>query len=137
MTLSNDIEDPKEDFPELEISLKFLSWQSLYETEKPFHIFLNIPPGAPDQRNTNLVFHDVHIPVRDVRSLSLNQQPTLDQSGFIYRRSGTSLSKFTDRTQIESVYLPEVELLLRREVEDIERVFFFDWRVSSLLAFYI
>jgi len=136
MTASTETADDTKDRPALEISLKFLSWQSLYETEKPFHIFLNIPVDAPDQRNTNLVFHDVHVPVRDFRSLPANQEPTLDQNGFIYRRCSTSLNDFANRSQVEDVYLPEVELLLKREIKDIDRVFFFDWRVSQLLEPY-
>ena len=53
----------------LTITLKFLLWQPLYATEKPFQIFINIPPNATDARDTNLVFENVALPVQDIRSL--------------------------------------------------------------------
>lgn len=43
---------------------------------------------------------------------------------------------FASREAVESLYLPEIEHFLKREVNDVDRVCFFDWRVwrDSLLT---
>lgn len=111
-------------------TLKFLKWQALYKIEKPFQIFINIPPEASDQRTTNLVYEDITLPIRDVRYLKL--QPTLDQNGLMYRRHRTNFKDFNSREAVDNIYLPEIEQLLRTEVKGVDRVFFFDWRVSPI-----
>ncbi len=112
---------------DVNITLKFLEWQALYEIEKPFQIFINIPEDAVDQRNTNLVFKDVPLLVQDVRKFE--DQASIDDVGFIYRRFTTTFSDFENCTAVESLYLPEVERLLKTELDGVDRVFFFDWRV--------
>ena len=112
---------------DLAITLQFLQWQDLYKTEKPFQIFINVPKDAKDPRNTNLLFESVNVKVLDVRGQS--GKYTLDDHGFIYRQHTTSISSFTDRKSVVDNYLPEVEALLRKEIDGVDRVFFFDWRV--------
>ena len=114
---------------DLQVSLSFLDWQDLYESEKPFQIFINIPRGAEDQRDTNLVFKRMRLTVHDVRGLSTNF--SLDTNGFIYRQHVFKTTDFAHRTSVEQSYLPEVEQMLKQEVEDVDRIFFFDWRVSE------
>lgn len=108
-------------------SLKFLQWQPLYELEKPFQIFVNIPDHFKDQRTTNLVFEDCPVVVKDIRHRAANF--TLDDHGFTYCHHETAGGDFTDRIYVEETYLPEIETLLRREVDGVQQVFFFDWRV--------
>jgi hypothetical protein len=110
------------------VSLKFLKWQELYEIEKPFQIFIDIPKDAEDQRNTNLVFEAVDINIFNVRDCL--QDLSIDTHGFMYRTHPTALKEFTDRPSVEALYLPEVEKILRDELDDVDRVFFFDWRAS-------
>jgi len=114
----------------LSINLKFLKWQPIYEIEKPFQIFINIPPNAADQRTTNLVYEDVSLMVNDVRCLAF--QPNLDDNGFMYCKHQTRVTEFSNREQVDKYYLPEMEALLRSKVEDVDRVFFFEGRVSFL-----
>lgn len=114
---------------DLQIDLMFLQWQRLYEIEKPFQIFINIPEDAQDQRDTNLVFGKVECMIQDIRDAA--HEPSLDETGFIYRRHTTKLNDFTNRTIVDQDYLPEVERLLRCELDDVDRVFFFDWRVCK------
>lgn len=114
----------------LSVKLKFLKWQPIYEIEKPFQVFINIPPDAVDQRTTNLVYEDVSLMVNDIRCLAF--QPNLDDNGFMYCRHQTSVAEFSNREHVDRSYLPEIEALLRSKVEDVDRVFFFDWRVSFL-----
>lgn len=114
---------------DLQIDLMFLQWQRLYEIEKPFQIFINIPKDAQDQRDTNLVFGKVPCMIQDIRNAAY--EPSLDETGFIYRRHTTNTIDFTNRTIVDQDYLPEIEKLLRCELDDVDRVFFFDWRVCK------
>lgn len=110
-------------------TLKFLKWQKLYETEKPFQIFINIPAHVKDQRTTNLVYEDVHVDIKDVRHCRTSFE--LNRHGFTYLKHRTKVQDFTQRSVVEAQYLPEVEELIRSNVEYVDRVHFFDWRVSQ------
>lgn len=118
---------------DLTATLKFITWQSLYEIEKPFQIFMNIPPDVPDQRTTNLVFSDHAIKIRDVRHYP--KPCSIDERGFIYRKHRTEVpvEGFRNRETVEKSYLPEMEELLKKELgpETVDRVFFFDWRLRK------
>ncbi len=107
--------------------LKFLHWQKLYEEEKPFQIFINIPEDAEDQRNTNLVFEKVSLQIQDVRNHP--NEFSLDTHGFVYRQHAMNAINFSDQQSVRENYLPEMEVLLQQEVEGADRIFFFDWRV--------
>lgn len=111
----------------IKISLKFLKWQDLYEIEKPFQIFIDIPKDAEDQRDTNLVFETIEINALDVRGCL--QDLSIDIHGFMYRTRPTAFTDFTNKTAVEAIYLPEVEKILKQELDNVDRVFFFDWRV--------
>lgn len=113
---------------DLQVALSFLSWQDLYATEKPFQIFIDIPKEADDQRDNNLVFEKAMVKIRDVRHTSIDQ--SLDTNGFVYRKHKSRTTDFTQKESVERDYLPEVECLLRKEMDNVDRVFFFDWRVS-------
>ncbi|KAH8746035.1 methyltransferase CmcJ [Hyaloscypha finlandica] len=115
----------------LMVTLKFLDWQELYETEKPFQIFINIPDEPEDKRTSNLVFEDVEVAVHDVRGREKDFD--LDANGFRFLKHSSILDDFHSKALIEDIYLPEVEALLRKEVEDVDKVFFFDWRLRNTL----
>lgn len=131
-------------------TLRYLQWQELYETEKPFQIFLNIPPDAKDQRESNLVFEDVQQEVRNIR----NDKHTflLDKNGFQFEEFdvGPKEIDIKNREAVEAKYLPKVEKLIKEKVKDVDQVcvpvyncvaipvtdskiqvFIFDWRVST------
>lgn len=109
--------------------MKFLKWQALYEFEKPFQIFINIPAHVKDQRTTNLVYEDVQVDVNDVRTYPTSFD--LNREGFTYLKHRTKLQSFTQRATIEDQYLPEIEGLIRSNVENIDRIHFFDWRLRK------
>lgn len=111
----------------VQASLSFLHWQDLYEREKPFQIFIDIPEDAEDQRDSNLVFKQERLTIFDIRELATNF--SLDDTGFIYRRHEMRHVDFSSRKAVDQSYLPEVEQLLRKELEGVDRVFIFDWRV--------
>ena len=107
-------------------TVQFLKWQDLFHKERPFNIFLEIPPEAKDQRKTNVVFEDVEIPINDMRGREAEFD--LDNHGFMVG----NLPAFhgdLDTTTIQEKHLPAVERLLNEKVEGADRVVIFDWRV--------
>lgn len=112
-------------------SLQYLKWQELYETEKPYQLFSTVTKQElPVRGATNLewtkgdaeIIHDV----RDILS-----QFTLDKNGFAFREAPTSFRAFESTEQIEKIYLPEIEDILRLEVEGVDQIHFFDWRIRK------
>jgi len=120
-------------------TISFVEWNPLFEVEKPFELFVSLPPEVPDQRTTNISFKDVPVQIADVRGEE--DKLSLDENGFVYRKHATKVTDFNDPLAIEQVYLPETVELLKREVEGADRVFVFNWKVSypgnnvSLLKF--
>ena len=111
--------------------LRYLKRLELYKTEKPFQVFFDIPEDEVDQRLHNLDFEDKSCRIQDIRPHLRDY--TLDEHAFAVRHQDLSLEPhlFVNREIVESRYLPTIEQLLRKEDPSIERVFFFDWRVSS------
>ena len=108
-------------------ALQFMDWQQLYETEKPFQLFIDIPADAPDQRKTNISFTPKAVEVSDVRGLE--NSLTLDTHGFKLARLVFERTLATT-VDVETAYFAALKDLLQRELgEDLDRVFFFDWRV--------
>ena len=113
-------------------TVKFLQWQELYERERPFWVLMDVPKDAVDQRTTNLVFEDVEQDFRDVRGRE--HQFSLDQHGFMYLRRQIDFEAFNNQEAVTSNYLPQLERLLQDHVDGVDKVFFFDWRVSNYEA---
>ena len=44
--------------PDDTTNISYLQWRSLYETEKPFLCFSDIPEDAEDKRDNKLFFED-------------------------------------------------------------------------------
>lgn len=112
---------------DISANLNFLQWQKLYEEEKPFQIFINLPEDAEDQRTTNLVFEKISLKIHDVRGHS--NDFSLDTNGFMYRQHITKVIDFSNRQSVVESYLSEIKSLLQQEVEGADHIFFFDWRV--------
>jgi hypothetical protein len=98
-------------------TVNYIKWKSLYEIEKPFQIFTNIPPDAVDQRDTNLEWEPHDIEIYDAREVEESLE--LDTHGFTFRHSPFALPHQLTKDYIESQYLPYVEQLLRKEMKDI------------------
>ena len=106
-------------------TFQYLHWQNLYNEEKPYRDLRETPKGYP---TTNLVFREGgKEKVRDVRQ-ELGDF-TLDDNGFAYRTWPSKCKSF-DKATVKQIYLPEIEGLLRTEIEDIRHIALFDWRVS-------
>ncbi|KAF2476026.1 uncharacterized protein BDR25DRAFT_379689 [Lindgomyces ingoldianus] len=110
----------------------YLKWSDLYNREKPFQLFLDIPKESPDQRKSNLVYEEgPEEIVHDVRGRE--SEFSIDNNGFTYIKHSTKLSseQFEDHAAVEGCYLPECEKLLRKHLEGVDRVHFFDWRLRN------
>jgi hypothetical protein len=126
MTISKPI---KQDFV---TRFKYVLWDDLFLKEKPFEITIPIPPGAPDQRRTNLTFeyadeeivHDIGEPSSDYK---------LDVHGFTYLKHQSQLraDQFDDAEKINQIYIPECEELLKRYVDDVDQVYVYNWRLRK------
>jgi hypothetical protein len=121
--------------PDVVSNLEFLKWQDLYEKEKPYELFIDLPDElATKLKQTNCKFTKVDHTIHDVRGIE--DRLSLDANGFVFRKYPTILSEtdLLSRDSVDRVYLPEVESILRKEVVGVDRIFFFDWRVSIKLT---
>ena len=109
--------------------VRYAVWSDLFKSEKPFEVFVGLPEDAKDCRKSNVVFENTETLVRDVRGKE--DQFTLNENGFKYCKHRTAVENFDQQDVVKEKYLPEMEAFIRKEVEDVDRVFFFDWRVSS------
>lgn len=115
-------------------AIQFLKWQPLYEKEKPFQLFLDLPPDVADQRRTNLAFETRMVEVKNIRGHE--KCFDLDENGFIYRTMD-GFEDLKDKTEVTGQYLPAIEQLLRKEVEHADRIFIFDWRVRTTPSLFV
>ncbi|KAL2861947.1 hypothetical protein BJX68DRAFT_13871 [Aspergillus pseudodeflectus] len=133
--------------------LTYLEWQPSYTHTRPYRISEYVGrrrkgknkakqqqgdegEGKNDKLpNTNLVFRtSEHAEtIRDIRGSA--EQFTLDTNGFAYIRCPppalTRAWEYADPRKIESVFLPECEAILRREVEGADEVVVFDWKIRK------
>ena len=59
----------------------------------------------------------------------------LDKNGFEYITHESKVKAFDNQAEIESVYLPETEEIIRKRVKNADRLLVFDYRVSFGLCF--
>ena len=115
-------------------TIEFLKRLPLYDREKPFRVYYEIPKTSADQRRTNLEFEERQISFEDLRNNDpVRSAYTLDGQGFSLRNLQSSIPEesFSDRALIEKKFLPQVEQLLRSEIPDITAYYVFDWRLRS------
>jgi len=110
-------------------SVKFIKWQQLYEREKPFQVFIDPPKDAKDHRTTNLVYEDRDVVFHDVRGQEKNFD--LDNQGFAFCHHNLKFEDFENNEAVERDYLPEIERIIKAEVDGADKVFFFDWRLRN------
>ncbi|MCJ1323487.1 hypothetical protein MMC10_000148 [Thelotrema lepadinum] len=111
------------------IRLNYLQWQAIYAEEKPYQVFSNISEkDSAIQQTTNLVFQPGELEtIHDARGIE--ETFDLDTEGFKFATHQTRVCNFKDRRLVEGEYFQEMEQLLRKHVQDVDQVYFFDWRV--------
>lgn len=110
---------------------RFLKWQKLYNVERPFQILIDLPKDVELKQTTNMEFEEgPEVTIMDVRAVEIC--PQIDTHGFTYASHDSSLTgdHLLDKANIESIYLPECEALLRNTLDGVDEVHFFNWLAS-------
>ena len=94
-------------------------------SEKPGIYTFEPPPGIP--RTTGKT-EPRSVLIRNAR---LGEELSLDRQGFQLVRQETAVLDFYDRTEVETVYYPETEALLK-EATGAEKVMVFDHQVRNI-----
>ena len=95
-------------------------------SEKPVYYTFEPPAGIP-KASGNFIAHRVRI--RSARELAADL--SLDKQGFELVHQESSVQDFYDRAEVERVYYPEVERLLK-EATGAEKVVIFDHQVRNI-----
>lgn len=98
----------------------------VYEKEVPYQIISDFPG---DHKKTNLEFGPAPVAgtIRDIRGRESDF--TVDSHGFQVCRQKTAVEGWTNKDVIETQYYAEREQLLKAELDGVDEVFFYDWRV--------
>lgn len=110
--------------------LFYLADLPLYKHTKP----VQLVPGFAENKEP----HNVELEagpketINDVRGRE--HEFTLERNGFQYLHYPTNVKDFTSKDALETDYLRECERLLRREVEGVDEVVFFDARVCGRIT---
>ncbi|PYH43905.1 uncharacterized protein BP01DRAFT_322230 [Aspergillus saccharolyticus JOP 1030-1] len=126
---------------DVEAKLTYLEWQPSYTHTRPYRIGRitgrRRPKWQRDDQTTNLVFREADQTeiIRDVRELADNPPFSLEITGFAYIRCPTPTltraHEYSDPNNIQNVFLPECEAILRGAVEGAETVMIFDWKIRK------
>lgn len=114
---------------------QYIEWQEQYTHVKPFQVFSHTADTSiTETSSTNLVFKEGPPElIHDVRGHE--DQFALDRHGFTFcKHVIPQHCSFENAADIENMYLPEMERLLRHSVENVDQVYFFDWRVREHLC---
>lgn len=100
--------------------------RAIYQYEKPYSVLSFLNDGAI---TTNLKWQEGNEEkIYNIRGEE--HKFTLDGQGFRFCRAPTNFDGWQSRQMVEEMYLPEVKEMLKQEVEAVDEVEIFDWRVS-------
>ncbi|RAL09125.1 uncharacterized protein BO97DRAFT_352704 [Aspergillus homomorphus CBS 101889] len=124
---------------DVQAKLTYLQWQPSYAHIRPYRIgqFVTRRRRQKERdKTTNLVFHEAdHAEtIRDIRGLAQDSFH-LDINGFVYLQCPPpALTKpwdYSDSLKVRSLFLPECEAILKREVQGADEVMIFDWKIRK------
>ena len=108
------------------VRLQYLKDDPLYDTSKP----IQVTPPFPRSSRTNVQLTPGPTEIlNDVRGRE--DQFTLDNNGFRYVHAPTNFKDWSSQPQIAKEFLPEMEELLKREVDGCDEVIFYDARIRQ------
>jgi len=112
---------------DIEVQLQYLRDDPLYDLVKP----IQITPNFLDREGRSNVRLESGPPevLNDVRGRE--HEFTLDANGFCYVHAPTNCKDWSSQPQIAKEYLPELEDLLRREVDGCDEIVFYDARIRQ------
>jgi hypothetical protein len=118
-------EKPK--YKDLTVCLQYLKDDPLYKTVKP----LQITPNFADKEGRTNVKLEPGLPETIVDVRSAGQQFDLDTNGFKYVKAPTGFKEWSSQPKIAQEYLPELEALLRNEIDGCDEILFYDARIRQ------
>jgi len=114
-------------FPkDIAVSLQYLVDDPLYLESKPVQV---TPPFPKDPRTNVRLSAGPKETLYDVRGRE--KEFTLDRNGFCYVNDPTFFSDWSSQPAIAKDFLPEMEALLKREIEGCDEVIFYDARIRQ------
>jgi len=119
--------DPSPKRKDIKVQLQYLKSDPLYELVKP----LQFTPAFADREGRSNVRLAAGPPekIKDVRQLA--KPLTLDDNGFTYVKAPTTFKDWDSQPKIAQDFLPEMEALLRREVDGCDEIMFYDARIRQ------
>jgi hypothetical protein len=107
----------------------YLEWQDLYNEEKPFQVFANVPHDSTE-RLTNLVFApSPPLRIHDLRGRE--NDFSLDRNGFAVIRDQMPAFDISTKETMEGNAIPYFEHLVKKHVSGVDFVRCFDYGVSA------
>ncbi|KAF2173340.1 hypothetical protein M409DRAFT_49798 [Zasmidium cellare ATCC 36951] len=122
---TNDLPDSRQTRKDIQVQLQYLKDDPIYREQKP----LQITPNFLDKENkTNVKLSPGHPEtIQDVRGQE--RDFTLDRNGFKYVHAPTKFKDWSSQPKIAEEYLPQLETLLRKEVDGCDEIIFYDARI--------
>lgn len=111
-------------------TLKYLRWQKLYESEKPYQIYCPIEESDIQASNLSFEKGPVEI-VHDARHTGRGFH--LDRNGFTVVEHDCDPSWFKEPETIERHYLPAISQLLKNSLGNDSKVYIFEYQVMMML----
>lgn len=108
--------------------LMYLRWEDKFNSEKPYQIVSeNIPELDRLARSNIAMMEGPEEFIEDIRGRETAFG--LDENGFMVLKHTFPAIDYQRHQDVEEIYKPEVERLLKRNVEGVDKVVFFNWRV--------
>ena len=111
---------------DITVRLQYLKDDPVYETKKP----TQVTPPFPTSNRTNIeLMPGPPELLNDVRARQ--NEFTLDNNGFCYVKAPTTFKDWSSQPAIAKDFLPEMEDMLRREINGCDEIIFYDARIRQ------
>ena len=111
---------------DITVRFQYLENDPLYDSTKPVQV---TPPFPPSSRTNVRLTPGPDEVLNDVRGRE--DQFTLDNNGFCYVHAPTKFKNWSSQPSIAKDFLPEMEELLKREVDGCDEIVFYDARIRQ------
>ena len=106
----------------------YLQWEDRFNREKPYQIVSeNITELDGLARSNIAMIEGPEELIEDIRGRETTF--SLDDNGFKILKYAFPAIDYQRHQDVEEIYKPEIEKLLKRDVEGVDKVVFFNWRV--------
>ncbi|CZT48568.1 uncharacterized protein RSE6_09284 [Rhynchosporium secalis] len=114
------------------ISIQYATRSPRHDFEKPFQIASSFP-GEYTKSNIDFT-HAVAEVIHDLRGSQ--DAYGIDSHGFAVIEHYSAMVDWSDKEAIEKLYLPEVEKIMTAHLDNVNEVYFFNWRVRLFFPLY-